>query len=689
MIQKLKGRDTKELAFRSNQYLWNICDRLSLQTRPPGNSQLAKVNLIRGHFFLANEELSAIPSIYNEHPTAKRLLLQRADKICKHQFDLLGYKNLNFDSNGRIDWHLDPVHSVSLPRRWWQKMLRPSSLLGADPKIIWELNRHHPLVTLAQAFVVSGDEQYRTEIILQLSQWLEANPPKYGINWSSSLELAFRLIAWLWAWFLCGKEDAFGELTEHFIAALSLHATHIENNLSVYSAPNTHLTGEALGLYYIGVLAPGLHGAQRWRSLGKHWLTHCLESHVLADGGYMERTLWYHRYTTDIYLHFYLLSRKNSEPLSKSLEKPLQQLGNFLLYAMQPNRKLPHVGDDDGGRLLALDGLPGDDPRGALDTLAVAFDSKELSSLSDTFAEEALWLLGTQALTTLQKNIGQKPEKGSIIFANTGYAFLRNGWEENDTYISFDCGPHGWHNSGHAHADMLSVQIYAKNKAIINDPGTYSYLEPWRGWFRSAESHAVVRVDGKHPAIPTVPFQWSNVPILLTLKHHLEKRIDYVAGTMEAGSWQHSREIFFLKPNLVVLLDTIEAEGNHEIEVRFPLADTAWELMDDVCRSTHPERACSIQWNTGLEHQTELIEGWQSQCYGQRQAANILVFKVHSKTPCTVATLVDLSGAEHHLRREQQNGCEVFWVKTCYHERPVARVQRSLKEESVCAAFVE
>jgi hypothetical protein len=688
MISIFKGRDTKELAFRFYQYIWNTYDRLSLQTRIKGTGQRAKGDLEQCRFFLGSDELSSIASIYGDRPKDQRLLLQRADTICSHRFDLLGYKDLNFERNGLIDWHFDPVHDVSLQKEWWQKMLRPTSILGADPKIVWELNRHHHLVTLAQAFVISGDDRYRGEIVLQLSQWLTANPPKYGINWSSSLELAFRLIAWLWVWFLCGKEKAFGRLTDQFIAALVTHADHIENNLSVYFSPNTHLSGEALGLYYIGVLMPGLKGAQRWRSIGEQWLMRCLEDHVLIDGGYMERSLWYHRYTTDFYLHFYLLSLKNLDSTAKSLEKPLQQLGNFLMYSMQPDRKLPNVGDDDGGRLLALDGLPGNDPRGTLDTLAAIFDSGHFISFTDAFPEEAIWLLGPRAIASFKPDISQGPEEVSKIFTETGYAFLRSGWKEDDVCVTFDCGPHGWFNCGHAHADMLSIQLYAREKALISDPGTYSYQEPWRDWFRCSESHAVMRVDGKYPAIPAAPFQWSKVPDLKTLKHRFDRQIDYVAGVMDAGSWQHSREIFFLKPDLIVLLDTIEAEGNHEIEARFPLADTEWDITDGVCTSTLSDRRCSIQWDTGLQHCAELAEGWQSKCYGQRDAAKILVFKVLSKTPCTLATLVNLSSIEHCLQRVRQNGREIFSVETCHDKRTVATVRCSLQEDSVCAAFV-
>jgi hypothetical protein len=371
------------------------------------------------------------------------------------------------------------------------------------------------------------------------------------------------------------------------------------------------------------------------------------------------------------------------------LEKPLQKLGNFLLYAMQPDQRLPFVGDDDGGRLLALDGLSGDIPIGILDTLAAVFNSEELSYLSSKLPEEALWLIGPTAVDKCHRHENRESKQPSAIFPDTGYAFLRSGWKKDDAYISFDCGPHGWLNYGHAHADMLSVQIYAKGKVIIRDPGTYSYQEPWRFWFRSAKNHAVILLDGNHPAIPATPFHWRNVPFFRKLKHQLEKRIDYVAGTMDAGTWQHSREIFFFKPDLIVLLDTIEAEGIHEIEARFPLASTEWEIIDNTCISTEQEKICSIQWNAGMEHKTELIEGWQSECYGQRKAASILTFRVTSKTPYTVATLVSFSNMEHQLRRERRDGQEVFLIEARHQKQTIAIVQCSYKEKSVCAAFVE
>jgi hypothetical protein len=45
--------------------------------------------------------------------------------------------------------------------------------------------------------------------------------------------------------------------------SLYAQGRHIESYLSTYFSPNTHLTGEALGLYYLGTCLPELECARR------------------------------------------------------------------------------------------------------------------------------------------------------------------------------------------------------------------------------------------------------------------------------------------------------------------------------------------------------------------------------------------------------------------------------------------
>ena len=96
---------------------------------------------------------------------------------------------------------------------------------------------------------------------------IDANPPGIGINWASSLEVAFRLMSWSWISRSCGtRQRSIGRHAVRVLASIHAHATHVEKYLSRYFSPNTHLTGEALGLFYAGVVFPEFRDAERWRA---------------------------------------------------------------------------------------------------------------------------------------------------------------------------------------------------------------------------------------------------------------------------------------------------------------------------------------------------------------------------------------------------------------------------------------
>ena len=71
-----------------------------------------------------------------------------------------------------------------------------------DSKVIWELSRHQHLVTLAKAYRLTGDSRFAVDLLAQWRNWQADNPYPKGINWASSLEVAFRSLSWLWVYFL-------------------------------------------------------------------------------------------------------------------------------------------------------------------------------------------------------------------------------------------------------------------------------------------------------------------------------------------------------------------------------------------------------------------------------------------------------------------------------------------------------
>src|SRR6185436_3615090 len=128
----------------------------------------------------------------------------------------------------------------------------------------------------------------------------------------------------------------------------------IEKYLSTYFSPNTHLTGEALGLFYLGSALPELRRAAGWRATGLRILVEQLPIHIRPDGVYFEQTTYYHRYTVDFYLHLMALARASQSQLPDEVEAQLSRAMDYLMWTTRPDGTMPLVGDDDGGCLIHL-----------------------------------------------------------------------------------------------------------------------------------------------------------------------------------------------------------------------------------------------------------------------------------------------------------------------------------------------
>ena len=92
----------------------------------------------------------------------------------------------------------------------------------------------------------------------------------------------------------------------------------VEHNLSTFFSPNTHLLGEALGLYVAGRSLPELRRASAWSQIGRQVLLDEMDHQIHADGGHVELSLHYHRYTLD----FYLLALRSRASLTTRTPPP-------------------------------------------------------------------------------------------------------------------------------------------------------------------------------------------------------------------------------------------------------------------------------------------------------------------------------------------------------------------------------
>lgn len=598
------------------------------------------------------------PALLNRAmPEARERLLATADSLCEGRFDLLGYRALSFGDP--VDWHLDPISGRRAPLVHWSRLDPLDVERVGDSKVVWELNRQQWLVRLGQAYRLTGDERYADHFASSIASWRRANPRGVGINWASSLEVAFRIIAWSWALVLFRGSRALGpELFVDMLAAVHAHAVHVERYLSRYFSPNTHLTGEALGLLYAGLVFPELRRAPRWRALGERILREQGERQVLGDGLHFELSTCYQRYTAEIDLHFLLLSSINAISLPADTSARLQRMMEFLLCVRQPDGSIPQIGDADGGCVVPLAVREPEDARGLFGVSAALFCRADLAWAADGLTPEALWLLGPAGIQTLTELRPRAPEgAASRLFAEGGYVVMRSGWDRRAHQLVFDVGPLGCPvSSGHGHADLLSIQCAGFGEPYLVDPGTFVYTadREWRNFFRGTAAHSTVRVDGLDQAEPRGPFSWAARPRAHLRRFSAGDRLEVVEAEHGAyshlnGSVRHRRRVLWVKPRYWVIVDDLLGGGEHDVELRFQFAPIEVTVTPDLWARGRGAGggAFLLRAFAGVPLKAELrcgepapIEGWVSTDYGQRRPAPALVYSAVTTLPLRVATVL-------------------------------------------------
>ncbi len=560
--------------------------------------------------------------------------IHAAESIAAGRIDLMGLKNVYVGTE--IDWHREPVSSKRSPLKHWKKFDDLDTSETGNKKIIWELNRHQHFFTLGVAYWLTGDERFAETFVRHLESWMDDNPPGLGINWSSSLEVAFRSMSWLWAFHFFRDSDAFSPAIFHrAVKFLYLHGRHIERYLSTYYSPNTHLTGEALALYYLGTQLPFLARAEGWRKTGEDILFAEIGRQVHTDGVYFEQSTWYQRYTADFFAHFVILrslwAPGAGHPQAQELEDRMEQTFDFLMQVTLPDGTTPLIGDDDGGRMLPLTTASSNDFRGTLAVGAVIFDRGDHKFAASNATEEAFWLMGPDGVRFFDCIDAIEPSSGSTDLPTGGYCVMRDGWTETDNVMVIDCGELGSLAGGHGHADSLSIEVAMNGRTLLVDSGTYTYHESreLRDYFRSTAAHNTLEVDGLSSSEPGNAFGWKHRAESKVENWISTERFDFFTGSHNGyerihDPVTHRRSVLFLKGDYWIVCDVADAKADHSYALNFH--------FDDAFRS---EIGDGGKWVGGADHRLftfgdngrwETKESWISKNHGNRTNAPFMRF---------------------------------------------------------------
>ncbi len=572
-------------------------------------------------------------------PDSIDLARRQADQILTHRIAVFG---IAYDMGPQIDWHSDPRSQMRWPLEHYTRMqLRLRQ--GADVRQVWELNRLCHLTTLGRAYALTSDERYAEEFLLQIASWYEANPPRFGVNWTVAMEAAIRAVNIIAAteMFLASPQMT-DEAIELILKLILAHGRFIRENLEFsYRAASNHYLSDLIGLFVIGMTMPDLEQSRAWARYSAPRLLDEMERQILSDGVDYEGSIAYHRFALEIFTMFFSLSQSGGIELPGRYWERLENMFDFVRCYLKPDGTAPMIGDSDDGRLISFKERAAADHSYLMSIAAVLLENEAFKQ-SSRLDEEAIWWFGEEGCQGFESLPVSEQESRSQAFPDAQIFIERAG----ELYSIIDCGDHGARGRGsHAHSDALSIEVFAFGRTLLRDPGTFVYTASsrWRNLFRSTAYHNTARVDEKEISIineeqlfalgPNVRPQvnnWESTDArdVLDAEHDAYQRL--------AEPVLHRRIITFDKrESFWMIEDQFTGEGVHQFEFFFNFdAGLEVSIESDGRAVARDERAAiQIAPATDNSFQIKITSRWVSPSYGTRLHSSAIMYGLQASVP--------------------------------------------------------
>lgn len=447
------------------------------------------------------------------------------------------------DGYQALDWQVDARSGYRWPVTTPSSGTTYGSLPGVDVKYPWELARmqHAPRLALASAqHWLSGDheaaDRLRLEYQNQVLDFLASNPPRFGVNWACTMDVAIRIANLLIA------RDIFvsvgmrfpPEFEMEFKRSVLAHGRHIVANLEWFAhLRSNHYLSNVAGLLFVAAYLPASPETDAWLAFAANELGKELFSQFQADGSNFEGSTSYHRLSAEMAVFSVALAHRIAHRLASLdfaiVQKEMNGLGRGVFpdefavtarYKLTSQETLSHltkimafsreitrpdggivqIGDNDSGKFFDLTPIAETDAH-AVDNHAILieciqrlFDGRRQQAASlDSLLVSGFVGDAKDRLREISSRPPARDDKLSSFDAFGLYVYRRPR-----IWMSVRCGSVGQlGNGGHAHNDQLSLEVCFDGVAFLVDPGTYVYtsLPEQRNAFRSTQAHATLVAD--------------------------------------------------------------------------------------------------------------------------------------------------------------------------------------------------
>jgi hypothetical protein len=636
-----------EIAYRFRKTAFNQTQRLGLFTAK--KASVAKPSGRAKSFVKGNNHVKV--ACYQ----------QAADEILAGHLPVFALQDNEFSPSS--DWNRDPRTGRRAPLLFGKTLNYRDETLVGDIKYLWEPNRHLHLVTLAQAYYLSKEMRYTDGLAVQFDSWLDQCPYLQGPNWTSSLELAIRLINWSLVWQLVGGEEAplFAGQTgaarlRRLMASVYQHMHFIRGHFSGYSSANNHLIGEAAGLFIATTTWPYWSQCASWRRTAQRILEEETQLQNTSDGVNREQAVSYQQFVLDFLILAGLAGRANDSEFSAGYWQRIEAMMEYVASIMDVAGNVPMIGDADDGYVVRLSREDNWCPyKSLLATGAILFDRGDFKAKAGALDDKTRWIFGD----SVEPLYDEVETKGAVLpvrraFAEGGYYILGSDMEtDKEIRIIVDAGPLGYERiAAHGHADALALTLNSAGREFLIDPGTYAYhtQKKWRDYFRGTAAHNTLRIDGQDQSVSGGNFMWLQKAEARCELWESGEALGHFVGAHDGYTRLpdpvvHRREISFSKTDRKIIVnDMTLCKGTHSVEGYWHFSEAcSVELTDNGIKAVNAGEVVVLGY-VGGDARYELVKGdndrpagWVSRQFDVKLPAYTVIWRsvVHGNTTFT------------------------------------------------------
>jgi hypothetical protein len=559
-----------------------------------------------------------------------------------HVFDL------EFPVDFEFDWHRDYRYGRQVEPGFAGSLNIRDTAVVSDIKYVWEPSRHQHLSALAFA---GNGEQNAPHIVRSLDSWLQANPYLSGVHWTSSLELAARIISWALLYPRIADHVASDEnFRRRWLESIYLHLNRIAGKLSLYSSANNHLVGELVGLFVGASCFNFWPICSAWRAHARTLLEREIRLQVGEDGVNREQAMSYHLFTMELFLLAFAIGRNTGVSFSAEYAQRLRGMAEFLDAVATASGDLPWYGDSDDARGFVLS-----EDESSLQVVM---------QLAGLLLAQPQWLRfrnqPTEAARALVPDLVANLD-GAVagssapreLFPEAGLACVNS--DDSSVRLLMDFGPLGYGSTaGHGHADALSVWLAIGHEYFLTDAGTYAYHShpEWRAFFRGTAAHNTARIDGQNQSEIAGRFLWGSKANAHLVRFAESSGLvtieaEHDGYTRLPDPVVHRRTVHFERSTGGVLIeDTFQCQGQHQVELFFHMHEEASILAVVSGEARVGWRGRQVVFSSPDSYaRWEIIRGsenpplgWRSRRFNQKQPAPTLRIRADIQGTSTIRT---------------------------------------------------